>query len=287
MKKLLKSTFLNLHSCSTEDLSQYIRTGLAFLKDAGFDAANIGTGALLPPTGEWQSIVERALQDADELGIPFTDCHLPYFSIKVNTDPDYAELCSQKMHTAMDIAKALNVKTAVLHPNCTTVRMRAYDRKEAYDAAMAHLSPFAEYAAKIGLNVIIENTRLVPGIRQSHRYCQGPEELCQVADALGFGICWDFGHANLAGLKQSEALAYVGRRLKAIHIHDNNGTDDDHIAPFMGNVNWVDAMHGLALAEFEGSFNYEVGADRIPKALRMNFAKYLVDAADQLMEYIV
>lgn len=287
MKKLLKSSFLNLHSCPKEDLSQYIRTGLAFLKDAGFDAANIGTGTLLPATGEWQPIVEQALQDADELGIPFTDCHLPYFNIKVNTDPDYAELCSQKMYTAMDIAKALDIKTAVLHPNCTTVTVRAFDRKEAYDTAMVHLSPFAEYAAKVGLDVIIENTRLVPGIRQSHRFCQGPEELCEVADALGFGVCWDFGHANLAGLKQSEALAYVGKRLKAIHIHDNNGADDDHAAPFMGTVDWVDAMHGLALAEFDGRLNYELVTSRVPAALRMEYAKYLAAAADQLMEYIV
>lgn len=287
MKKLPKSSFLGLFPGSREDISEYIRGNLKFMKDAGFDVANIGTGLLVPTTGQWQPIVEQAQKDAAELSIPFSDCHLPYFNIKVNTDPDYAELCSQKMHTAIDIAKALHVRTAVLHPNCTTVTMRAFDRKEAYDVAMAHLSPFAEYAAKVGLNIVIENTRLIPGIRQSHRFCQGPEELCEVADALGFGVCWDFGHANLAGFKQSEALAYVGKRLKAIHVHDNNGTDDDHIAPFMGNVDWKDAMHGLALAEFDGPLNYEVGANRIPESLRQDFARYLVDAADQLMEYII
>lgn len=287
MKKLLKSSFLDLHSCPKEDISQFVRTGLVFLKDAGFDAANIETDVLLPSAGEWQPIVERALQDADECGIPFTDCHLPYFDVQVNTDREYAERCSREMYTAIDIAKALNVKTAVLHPNCTTVTVRNFNGKEAYDAAMAHLAPFAEYAAKVGVNVIIENTRLVPGIRQSHRFCQGPEELCEVADALGFGICWDFGHANLAGLKQSEALAYVGKRLKAVHIHDNNGTDDDHTAPFMGTVDWVDAMHGLALAGFEGRLNFEITASRVPAAFRMEYAKYLVAAADQLMDFIV
>ncbi len=287
MKKLLKSSFLNLHSCPKEDLSQYIRTGLAFLKDAGFDAANICFRSYLPAIDQWQQMTEQALRDSEDLGIPFTDCHLPFFNDRINTDPVFAENANKQIHAAIDAAKTLGVQTAVLHPNASTVTLHSFDRKETYDMVMAHLSPFAEHAAKVGLNLLVENSRLVPGIRQSHRYCQGPEELCEVADALGFGVCWDFGHANLAGLKQSEALAYVGKRLKAVHVNDNNGTDDDHTAPFMGTVDWVDAMHGLALAEFDGRFNYELVTSRVPAAFRMEYAKYLVAAADQLMEYIV
>ena len=287
MKKLLKSAFLNIHSYPKDDISLYIRNGLEFFKETGFETAAIGTKALVPASGQWQPVVEQALKDAAEVGMPFSDCHLPYFNIKVNTDPVYAEECKQSMFTAIDIAKTLGARTAVLHPNCATVTERAYDKAQAYDAAMAHLAPFAEYAAKLGVPVLVENTRLVPGIRQSTRYCQGPEELCELADALDFGICWDFGHANLAGLKQSQALAYVGTRLKAVHVHDNNGTDDDHTAPFMGSVDWADAMHGLALAQFDGPLNYEVKAGQVPAGLRKDFAKYLVAAADQLMELIV
>ena len=46
--------------------------------------------------------------------------------------------------------------------------------------AMMHLSPYAEHAAKLGLNIVVENTRLVPGIRQSCRYCQAAEELVEM-----------------------------------------------------------------------------------------------------------
>ena len=81
---------------------------------------------------------------------------------------------------------------------------------------------------------------------------QMPEELCDVADTLGIGICWDFGHANISGVKQSKGLAYVGKRLKVLHVNDNFAGDDIHILPFTGNVDWRDAMHGLALSEFDG-----------------------------------
>lgn len=287
MKKLLKSTTLTLHHHPLDDLVAYVKAGLAFEKEAGFDVTDINLRYVNMTTGPWQEMVEEILAESERLSLPFKICHLPYFGSKIITDPEAAEAAEKWLVASVDVAKALGVEYAVVHPNCTSVTLRSYDKTEHYDRAMAHLAPVVERAAQLGLNLVVENTRLVPGIRQSHRYCQTPDELCELADALGMGVCWDFGHANLAGLKQSEALAYVGKRLKVLHVNDNNGADDDHIAPFMGNVNWVDAMHGLALAEFDGAFNYEVGAGRIPKDLRKDFAKYLVNAADQLMEYIV
>jgi len=282
MKKLLKSGSLTLNSCSPENPAEFFKTGLAFLKNAGFDAADVCVDVF--PEKHWQTIAGQAVQEADRLGIPFKICHLPFYM-----DPERAcsPECTKVLCNAVDQAKALGVEYAVVHPNTITMPVRNFDRMKAYDCVMRHLSPVADYAAKVGVNLVVENMRLVPGIRQSHRYCQDADELCEVADALGIGVCWDFGHANLAGFKQSEALAYIGKRLKVLHVNDNRAADDDHVAPFMGNVDWVDAMHGLALAQFDGCLNYEVNAAGIPAELRMDFAKYLVNAADKLMEYIV
>ena len=287
MKKLLKSTTLALHCHPMDDLVAYVKAGLQFHKEAGFDVADISLHNVNMTNGPWQEMVAEILTESERLDLPFKICHLPFFGAEILTDREAAEAAEKWLVASVDVAKALGVEYAVVHPNCTSVTLKSYDKTKHYDRAMAHLTPVAERAAQVGLNLVVENTRLVPGIRQSHRYCQTPDELCELADALGIGICWDFGHANLAGLKQSEALAYIGKRLKVLHVNDNNGADDDHVAPFMGNVNWVDAMHGLALAEFDGCLNYEVNAGRIPAQLRMDFAKYLVDAADQLMEYIV
>lgn len=287
MKKLLKSSSLALCSHSREDIPAFVKAGLTLLKENGFDAADMGLHAYGLTKENWQSYVESFHKSAEEVGIPMKICHLPFFSGTVINDPAYAEQCDQKMHVAIDAAKALGVDYAVLHPNCTSVTVKSYDKAKQYDLAMKHLSPYAEHAAKLGLNIVVENTRLVPGIRQSCRYCQAAEELVEIADALGIGICWDFGHANLAGFKQSEALAYIGKRLKVLHVNDNLAADDDHLPPFLGNVDWADAMHGLALAEFDGCFNYEVGPRQIPAELRGDFAQYLVKAADKLMEMIV
>ena len=282
MKKLLKTASLSLNSCSPKDPALFCKTGLAFLKEVGFDGAEMCTD-IFPATG-WEPMAEQAAQEADQLGFPFKICHLPFYM-----DPEQAcrPECTEVLCRAVDQVKVLGAEYAVMHPNTVTMPVRNFDRKTAYDYVMRHLSPVAEHAAKVGVNLAVENMRLVPGIRQSHRYCQDADELCEVADALGVSICWDFGHANLAGFKQSEALQYIGKRLKVLHINDNRGTDDDHTPPFVGNVDWKDAMHGLALAEFDGCLNYEVNASGVPAELRKDFAKYLVSAADTLMGYIV
>ena len=190
------------------------------------------------------------------------------------------------MRNAIDAAVMLGVSYAVLHPNTTTVPQRSFDRAAEYEAVMAWLSPIAEYASSVGLALAVENMRVVGDLRPTHRYCQTPEELCEIADALGASVCWDFGHANISGVRQSEALSYVGRRLAVLHVNDNDGIGDDHILPFAGTVDWRDAMHGLALADFKGLFNYEIAASRAPAPMRRAQAEYLLAAARTLMSYI-
>lgn len=288
MKKFRISSPLNLHCASKENISEYIKQGLLFHKEMGFDAADFATGMLSLTTDDWKGQAEKALSDANEIGITYNICHLPFIGGGGAKSEAYMEEFNVKMHNAIEAAVLLGVDYAVMHPNATTLPMKKYDRAAQYDSVMAHLSPFVEHANKVGLNVVVENMRVVPTFVMSHRYCQSPDELCDIADALGIGVCWDFGHANISGIKQSEGLGYIGKRLKAVHINDNAAVDDEHLAPFMGNVDWRDAMHGLALTGFDGVMNFELSTGKIPANVEMRkaFAKYVVNAANELMTYV-
>lgn len=286
MKKLRVSSPLTLHGLPGDDYSSYLREGLLFHKEMGFDAADVGMRFFAIETDEWRPSVEKALADSEEIGLSIEVCHLPFMNGGGPKSEEFMEDFSKRMHRAIDAAKLLGVKHAVLHPNGASTPLVSYDRNAQYDAILAHLAPFAEHAARVGLSIVVENMRVIPGLRTSHRFAQTPDELCDLADALGIGVCWDFGHANISGVKQSEALAYIGRRLKVIHVNDNAGIDDEHILPFEGNVNWRDAMHGLALAEYDGLFNFELATGRIPVSMRKVFASYMLSAADELMSYI-
>ena len=286
MKQLRVSSTFNLHAFPKDDFAAYIRAGLRFYREAGFDTADFPTELLSLSSEAWRPEVEQILADSRDIGLGFEVCHLPFIGGGGIKDEAFFRQFDRSMHHAIDAAAALGVTYAVMHPNAPTVPLKNFNRVQQYDTVMRHLAPYVEHANRVGLSVVVENMRVIPGMRLSHRYCQTPEELCEVADALGIGVCWDFGHANISGIKQSEGLTYVGKRLKVIHVNDNGGIDDDHIAPFTGTVDWRDAMHGLSLAGFDGVFNYEIATMRLPASVREAFARYLIDAAQELMTYI-
>ena len=73
--------------------------------------------------------------------------------------------------------------------------------------------------------------------------------------------CLDIGHAEMRGLgtNSTDMIKALGSRLQALHIHDNEGVEDQHILPFgRGNIDWQDFMDGLKEINYEGIFNFEI-----------------------------
>ena len=285
MKKLRLSTKLNLHATPRDDLFKYYTEGLDFVKNAGFSAADFSADVIKPLGEGYSPLMEYLLRYTEETNLRFELAHLP-FSLKATKDPSYMPIFEREMHNAIDAVAMLGVDYAVMHPNTITQPLSDFDRTASYDSVMSHLSPFVEHATRVGLHVVVENMRVVHEHYPTHRYCQEPDELAEIADALGIGVCWDFGHAHIGGLKQSEALRYLGSRVKMLHVNDNTSLDDDHMPPFVGTIDWRDAMAGLREIGFDGFFNYEIATARVPEALREDFARYLVSAAKEIISYL-
>ena len=286
MKNLPISCATNLcPRAEGQDAVSYVHDTIRFYRECGFDTADFGTTMLDLTSEGWKPQVEAIMKDATEQNFQFYMGHLPFMG-GISKNEEVMETFKLKVHNAIDAAAALGLQYAVMHPNAAVFPLLKYDGDEQRAVTLELLSPFVEHANRVGLNLVVENMRVVSGKMQSHRYCQTAEEVCDLADTLGIGICWDFGHANLSGLKQSKALEYVGKRLKVIHVNDNCGIEDDHVLPFSGIVNWKDAMHGLALTGFEGPFNFELNLGRVPATLRRDLAAYLIGIANELMSYI-
>ena len=282
MKKLQKSASLNLHGIPGDDIGQHIRNGILFHKKVGFDAADFPM-RYLPFMGDrWQQYMEATVEDSKVYGLPIPVCHLPYKTLR---DPSAEELAEfqKSVFTGMEAAMILGVDHAVLHPNTVVLPAEEFDEAKQFEKTVAHLAPFADYAAKLGLSIAVENMPFTSQNGTLHRYCGNARELCEVADALEIGVCWDFGHGHISGEIQSEALKHIGSRLKVVHIHDNFADDDRHIPPFFGTNDWQDSMKGLSAIGFEGLLNYEVSSARIPQEAKESHARYLVTVADVLL----
>ncbi len=282
MKQLGLSSAFVFHIDPVDDIDAFIRRGLELHRELGFAAVNLSYTQVDAMGENFREQMETAVQAARLAGVRYGVAHLPFVAQKVGVPQ--GDAFNARMLRCIEAFGIAGVDYAVVHPNSTTRPLEGYDPTAEYDNVMAHLSPFVEYANKLGVNIVIENMRVVHGSVPAHRYCADPEELCKVADTLGIGVCWDTGHANIVGLQQSEAIAYVGSRLKMLHLNDNFAEDDIHIAPFCGNIDWADTMQALTKIGYEGYLNFEVSPGRMNDALRASFGRHLAAVGQELMK---
>lgn len=72
------------------------------------------------------------------------------------------------------------------------------------------------------------------------------------------GFCYDCGHGNMGRCEGLDQLERVKDRLIAVHLHDNDGSGDQHRVPFKGTVDWPRLAQIIAHSSYHGMVNLEV-----------------------------
>ncbi len=96
-----------------------------------------------------------------------------------------------------------------------------------------------EYAKQRGVVVALENLHGFSYDRT--RFPVTPQDFFECQAALGddLPLVYDSGHANSTGLTASEFILAVGlNNIVGAHIHDNDGTDDQHLSLGEGNIDF-------------------------------------------------
>lgn len=73
-----------------------------------------------------------------------------------------------------------------------------------------------------------------------------------------FVCCLDTGHAFVAQQDIPSMIRKLGDHLKVLHIHDAVLTDDTHLIPRLGYIEWEEVVKALKDIHFDGSFSMEV-----------------------------
>ena len=67
---------------------------------------------------------------------------------------------------------------------------------------------------------------------------------------------WDTGHGTTEG-SQYDNIVAIGKHLKGLHVHDNNGKADEHGMPYTGVLNLDQVMNALLDIGYNGYFTFE------------------------------
>ena len=193
----------------------------------------------------------------------------------------------------MDVTRKNILATRVLHSKYTVIHPlnlpgRIVD--EGYDACHAENLEFFRSLIpdleKNGVKIALEPMWVRDAEKNIRScVCSRPEEILQFLDELGtehFCACPDLGHIALTARDTGDtpggAIRKLGGATKIIHAHEVTKNLDAHTKPYTysGVMDWADIGAALREVGYEGTFNFEIGANYykpypdglVPEALR-------------------
>lgn len=144
----------------------------------------------------------------------------------------------------------LGVPVAVLHTDIER------DDSQEINYLMESLIYLDDVAKKSGVLIALEN--------HTTKYVTVKLliELISKVDSDSLGICLDVGHSNIFSNYVSD-LSEARRFLFALHLHDNNGEEDEHLLPYEGVVDFDYIIGFLRTSKFQGVVTLELNGERI------------------------
>jgi len=259
----------------------YMRDSIHRCKAAGFTVLNATfcqaiNGLTELVEDNWEALMYELRNEAEKIGVEFSQSHPVFLSGHINNYPaEKLEHYNEMMRRSIIASSILGVKWAILHPLEDRNKF-ALDPEANIRDNMEIYAPVVELAMKHNVGIAFEN--MIERANTKRRFCSHAAELAALIDAYNdprIGACWDFGHGNFLYKDQRPALRTLGKRLKATHVHDNYGNEDEHMFPFHGNINWKAIMPVLVEIGYEGDFVLETHKefDHLPEEIKDDVAK--------------
>ncbi len=220
----------------------------------GFDYLEL---AMDPPMAHHSVLAaqSRTIRDAlDARGLGLV-CHLPTFVSTADLTDSIRRASLTEMHRSLAVAAELGACKVVLHPSMAG-GMGAFVLETVKAYAFEFFAAMTAAARRQGVTICLEN--MFP----RNRLGVTPEDFEEIFERFpDLKLTIDTGHANIGGGRSRRLLALVDRfgpRIGHIHVSDNHGRLDDHLAVGQGTVRFEALMQRLAAAGYDDTLTLEV-----------------------------
>ena len=263
----------------TSGLTKYLGVDGAYqaIREAGFDAADVNLDNLLryadikdhlrvpafDKDGEESLAYFQPWKDAAEkYGILNAQAHAPYPSYLPGED-EYNEYLMNVLEKTIAGCAYIGCSRLVIHPFFAPYK-DGVSAEEEWETNLSRYTRLIPTARRHGVVICLENMFSSYNGKLYSACCSEIDVACRYIDTLNeragekrFAFCLDTGHALLLGKDVKRVMVQLGRRIEVFHIHDNNGRDDQHLAPYMGIQDWDRFVDGLRAIDYHGSLSFE------------------------------
>ncbi len=258
MNNILSTT---VRSVGDKNNINNFKKGIELISKSKFNNANFNFSEIqeLLDDENFEDQFEKLIPEFNKLKytVAHAPIHWPFF-FNTYYDLDYQKL-EKRIKKAIYLSSKLNIENIVIHLGTVLDKNGNYNEEESYKKNIQYLDKFVKIASELNIKIAIEN-----GTNMEKNVTPGVDELIRIVDYYNnlynrkvLGICFDFGHANVAKLNIYNELIKIGDRLIVTHIHDNYGTDT-HNFPYKGMIDWKATYKGLVDINYEGELTLEV-----------------------------
>lgn len=241
----------------------------AWLSELGYDAIDVGLCRViyhddpyphnpLLDEDDYEKKLDAYIEECRRLGLTIATSHIPYrFHYTDPTSEGYDYKYGMTCR-ALRASEYLGAEWTVVHMKKAAETVD-YVRRLVADSGVSRIG------------IAIENINGYP--------LEDLIEACDTLEAEGYrvGVCFDTGHCHLNKYYDYDvagSIRLLGKRIKMLHVHDNNRNGDSHNPPYAGSIKWPQVMEALADIGYEGYFNFELQPSKIPAAARDDFDRY-------------
>ena len=186
--------------------------------------------------------VPHKLETAAKYGLSVENAHLQFEG--VNTlwlDGYVGEHYAAELAGLIAEAGVYGIKTLVVHLTRTS------SPPPYSDIGISRFLRLAEVAERTGVDLAFENLKV-------------PDRLytfLKEIDSSRVGVCFDSGH-NHCYCPERRICRDFADRIKAVHLHDNDGTRDAHNIPGDGTTDWTQVRAELLDSAYTGAWSLEI-----------------------------
>ncbi len=236
-------------------------SGISRCAQAGFqylDMNFIAPGRAGQPLSrdDWRSWILQLKDLIAQSGMTVSQTHA-YWWMK-EMEPEEWSQNEELVFRSMEASSMLGEKLWMTAHTFSRYDENGYDSKATLQYNYELFCRLGEKAEKLGIRIAVENLFHIAGVIDYAGCAEDLAELMERLNSPTFGICWDFGHANMAKADHLQSLDIVAPYLRAVHVNDNKAKTDDHGVPFFGTVPWEQVMKKLKAVGYTGDLNMTV-----------------------------
>ena len=231
-------------------MTNKLEENLEFIENLGLDYAEI---VHQYPHDKFDIDILESFNLKYSVHSPFMDVNIAALQEKSRTNS------IEQIKESINLANKINAEAVVVHPGLASFLANKYFLDTVYEYANASIKELGDYGKDLGVLTTIENMPTFDGMLY-----KDINDLHELLVSLDMYMTLDVGHANHVGYAPDEMIF---DSIKHVHMHDNFGDDDAHLAFGEGSIDLKGIVNRLEEKNYDGIYIIEVNdRDSIKKS---------------------